>query len=100
MARLLLVKRLSLFFALTTALTLNFAFNSFDVVDERWFESHQRGTESHVVGRIVQSRREGMLSHGGLLGIAEWVYERCISLPIYPDMSDQDVGDVIGQCRI
>jgi len=26
---------------------------------------------------------------------AEWVYERCISLPIYPDMSDQDVGDVI-----
>jgi len=26
---------------------------------------------------------------------AEWVYERCISLPFFPDMSDQDVADVI-----
>ena len=26
---------------------------------------------------------------------AEWVYERCISLPIYPGMSDQDVSDVV-----
>ena len=26
---------------------------------------------------------------------AEWVYERCISLPIFPDMTDGDVTDVI-----
>ena len=27
---------------------------------------------------------------------AEWMYERCISLPIYPGMTDQDVSDVCG----
>ena len=26
---------------------------------------------------------------------AEWVYQRCISLPIYPGMTDQDVADVV-----
>ena len=26
----------------------------------------------------------------------EWVYERCISLPIYPGMTNEDVHDVIG----
>ena len=27
--------------------------------------------------------------------ISEWVYDRCVSLPIFPSMSDQDVSDVI-----
>ena len=26
---------------------------------------------------------------------SEWVYERCISLPIFPDMTDDDVADVV-----
>ncbi len=26
---------------------------------------------------------------------AEWVFDRCVSLPIYPDMSDRDVDDVV-----
>jgi len=30
---------------------------------------------------------------------AEWVYERCISLPIYPKMTDSDVGYVVEAIR-
>jgi perosamine synthetase len=31
--------------------------------------------------------------------VAESAYERLISLPIFPAMSDQDVGDVVAACR-
>jgi dTDP-4-amino-4,6-dideoxygalactose transaminase len=31
----------------------------------------------------------------GQLRQAEWVYERCLSLPIYPAMTDEDVADVV-----
>ena len=39
--------------------------------------------------------RELFGDQDGRYPIAEWIYHREITLPIYPRMSDQDVSDVI-----
>ncbi len=49
-------------------LFFGFYANTWDVADQQWFDSHQRGTESLIMGRIVQSRQHGILSAGGLNG--------------------------------
>lgn len=46
-----------------------FAWNLWHAADAEWFRIHQRGTESHVVGRMVKSRQDGVLSAAGLLGV-------------------------------
>jgi len=43
--------------------------NSWGVADQQWFDNFLRGDESMLVGRLVKSRRDGILSSGGLLGV-------------------------------
>lgn len=57
-----------LFLAFACALVASFAFNLYGAATEGFFKGHQRDSESLVVGRMVQSEKEGMLSHGGFLG--------------------------------
>ncbi len=49
-------------------LTASFSSNALGVVSERAFWEFQRDSESLVMGRIVQTRVEGMFSQGGLAG--------------------------------
>jgi hypothetical protein len=50
--------------------------NSWGAARRDWFENFQRGTECHVLGRLVQSRQAGILSAGGLLGVGVSRFER------------------------
>jgi hypothetical protein len=50
------------------ALFLGFYKNAWRVADQSWFDNHQRDTESFVIGRLVRSRHDGVLSSGALLG--------------------------------
>jgi hypothetical protein len=61
-------KQALLFTACFILLFFNFQFNSFNVVDEQWFESFQKDSESLVVGRLIKSRNDGVLSEQGRLG--------------------------------
>ena len=49
-------------------LSLGFAGNVWRAADPGWYHDFQRGAESLVVGRIVKSRADGMVSSGALLG--------------------------------
>ena len=54
------------------------------------------GTSVHFIPiHLHPFYRDTFGYHRGDFPSAEWVYDRCISLPIYPEMSDQDVGDVV-----
>ena len=52
----------------TATLFGSFLWNAFGVVDDLWFAGHQKDMESFIVGRLVKSRSDGLLSDGGLLG--------------------------------
>ena len=59
-------------------LSFGFLFNLWHVAEQEWFETHQRDTESLIVGRMVKSRQDGIFSSGGLTGagitsIEQWV---------------------------
>ena len=66
-----------------SALSIGFLFfgffsNLWHVAEQEWFETHQRDTESLIVGRMVKSRQDGIFSSGGLTGagitsIEQWV---------------------------
>lgn len=49
-------------------LFFGFLFNVWHVADQKWFDSHQRDTESLILGRMVKSRQDGIFSAGGLNG--------------------------------
>ncbi len=49
-------------------LFFGFFSNSWKVADQQWFKTHQKDTESHVMGRMVKSRQDGIFSAGGLNG--------------------------------
>lgn len=49
-------------------LFFGFYANLWNVADQNWFNSHQRDTEGHIMGRMVKSRQDGILSAGGLNG--------------------------------
>ena len=49
-------------------LFFNFQFNAFNVVDDQWYEGFQKDSESLVIGRLVKSRNDGVLSEQGRLG--------------------------------
>ena len=51
------------------ALFLGFSMNFWGVADQQWFDNHQRDSESLIIGRIVKSAQDGVLSSGGLTGI-------------------------------
>lgn len=49
-------------------LFFGFFSNTWQVADHEWFKNHQKDTESHVIGRMVKSRQDGIFSGGGLNG--------------------------------
>ena len=54
------------------------------------------GTSVHFIPLHLHPFYQDTLGHRkGDFPNSEWVYERCISLPIYPDMSDKDVDSVV-----
>lgn len=53
----------------TLLLFLSFQYNAFNLIPQNWFLTNQKDMESHVVGRIVQARQDGLFSKGGLTGL-------------------------------
>lgn len=53
----------------SACLAAGFRSNAWRVADQRRFERQNFGMEAHVVGRLVKSRQDGILSAGGLLGL-------------------------------
>jgi hypothetical protein len=51
------------------SLFLGFFANYWRISDQRWFDTHQLDMESYIIGRMVKSRQDGILSSGGLTGI-------------------------------
>lgn len=49
-------------------LFFGFLFNLWRVAEQQWFDTHQRDTESLIIGRMVKSRQDGIFSSGGLTG--------------------------------
>ena len=61
-------------------LFFGFFSNTWRVAEQNWFNTHQKDTESHIMGRMVKSRQDGIFSAGGLNGWgtakstdAEWI---------------------------
>ena len=61
-------------------LFFGFFSNTWRVADQKWFATHQKDTEAHIMGRMVKSRQDGIFSAGGLNGWgtaqstdAEWI---------------------------
>ena len=46
-----------------------FQFNAFNTVNNKWFQTYDIGSEALVIGRLVNSRENGLFSSGGQLGI-------------------------------
>ncbi len=60
----------ALFFCCSVlVLFLGFFTDAWRVAEPDWFNSHQIAMQSFIVGRMVLSRQEGLLSKGGLTGI-------------------------------
>ena len=49
-------------------LFFGFFSNVWRVAEQQWFDTHQRDTESLIIGRMVKSRQDGIFSVGGLTG--------------------------------
>ncbi len=49
-------------------LFFGFFSNLWHVAEQQWFDTHQRDTESLIIGRMVKSRQDGIFSVGGLTG--------------------------------
>ena len=52
----------------TLLLFSSFYSNYFRVASDQWFALQNRDMESHVIGRLVKSRQDGVFSAGGLIG--------------------------------
>src|SRR5262245_55834432 len=52
-----------------------FAWNVWGAARSERFEAFQRGSECHVLGRLVKSRQDGVFSAGGLLGVGAVRFE-------------------------
>ena len=60
-------------------LFFGFLLNVWHVAEPEWFETHQRDTESLILGRMVKSRQHGIFSTGGLTGAGITDMEQWIS---------------------
>ncbi len=60
-------------------LFFGFLFNLWHVAEQEWFRTHQRDTESLIVGRMVKSRQDGIFSAGGLTGSGIADFQQWIS---------------------
>ena len=63
-----LVRRMSIWAISVLLLFFGFFSNLWHVAEQQWFDTHQRDTESLIVGRMVKSRQDGIFSAGGLTG--------------------------------
>lgn len=66
-------------------LFFGFLSNVWHVAERQWFDTHQRDTESLIIGRMVKSRQDGIFSVGGLTGAGvttniqqDWISENQI----------------------
>ena len=73
-------KKIAIWVVSTLLLFFGFYTNLWRVADQNWFDNHQKDTESHIMGRMVKSRQDGIFSAGGLNGWgtakitdAEWI---------------------------
>jgi hypothetical protein len=56
------------FLIAVTILTVEFYNNAFQTVDQPFFETFQRDSESLTVGRLARSKKDGAFSYGGFPG--------------------------------
>lgn len=68
--------RILLFLSLTVIYTASFWKNAFYAVDHWWFSTHQLDSEALVIGRLVETERNGMSSYQGRLGTHSLTIER------------------------
>ena len=62
------VKKFTFCVVSTLLLFFGFSTNLWHVAEQNWFDNHQKDTESHIMGRMVKSKQDGILSSGGLNG--------------------------------
>ena len=76
-----LTRKLFICLVSVTVLFFGFFSDSWRAAEPGWFEWHQHDTEGLVVGRMVKSRQDGILSAGGLngAGIENNLHEKWIS---------------------
>lgn len=65
------------------ALSAGFYADAWGVTRPGWFERFQRGSECHVLGRLVKSRQDGLGSAAGLMGIGVVHFEEEAERPRY-----------------
>ena len=63
-----LARKIALWALSIGLLFFGFLFNLWHVAEQQWFDTHQRDTESLIIGRMVKSRQDGIFSSGGLTG--------------------------------
>ena len=63
-----LARKIALWALSIGLLFFGFLFNLWHIAEEQWFDTHQRDTESLIIGRMVKSRQDGIFSVGGLTG--------------------------------
>ena len=75
-----LVRKIAIWALSIGLLFFGFFSNAWRVADQNWFDTHQKDTEAHIMGRMVKSRQDGIFSAGGLNGWgtaksndAEWI---------------------------
>ena len=80
-----LARKIALWTLSAGLLFLGFFFNVWHVAEQQWFDTHQRDTESLIIGRMVKSRQDGIFSVGGLTGAGittnvqqDWISENQI----------------------
>ena len=61
-------RKISIWVIPTLLLFFGFFSNLWHVAEQQWFDTHQRDTESLIIGRMVKSRQDGIFSSGGLTG--------------------------------
>ena len=78
-------KKIALWVLSIGLLCFGFLFNAWHVAEQEWFDTHQRDTESLIIGRMVKSRQGGIFSSGGLTGAGittniqqDWISENQI----------------------
>lgn len=69
-------KKINILFyiAIFFTLSFNFSFNTIKTVDTNWFNSFQLDSEALVIGKIINSRQNGIKSHSGFLGNSDGNY--------------------------
>ncbi|MCK5536502.1 MAG: hypothetical protein KAI79_06725 [Bacteroidales bacterium] len=61
-------KEVILFLISSFMLFLSFQFNAFSIAENNWFNKFQDDSEALVIGRLVKSNKDGILSDSGRLG--------------------------------